>query len=159
MRALPPHPGRIIVDDARLTAIVDALKASDPVINLHCNTTFTSAVELLNTSPLPWPGIHGDGGILGAARDIELRIQTLALSARILAVFEELDGTDALPACIDRVIPHGVNSTSFATRGIAEMLNAGTFPTWNPGHQLDVAELTQGIGFGYDQLWLYMSDE
>lgn len=41
----------------------------------------------------------------------------------------------------------------YAERAIAEMLNAAEYENWNPGHFLDVAEITMGMAIGYD--WLY----
>ena len=40
----------------------------------------------------------------------------------------------------------------YARRAEAEMLAAAAFPDWNPGHFLDVAEMTLAMAIGYD--WL-----
>lgn len=131
MQALPPHPGRIMLNQDRLDTIHSLLQTGDPVASIHCNATFHGAVQLLSESVLPWPGIHGDGGMLGAARNIEARLQQLSLSARILQSFES--GNGPYPDCIQ---PYTIeaNSTSFARRAVAEAMNAGSYPTWNPGH-------------------------
>ena len=41
----------------------------------------------------------------------------------------------------------------YADRAIEEMLNTAEYEDWNPGHFLDVAEITMGMAIGYD--WLY----
>jgi len=41
----------------------------------------------------------------------------------------------------------------YAERAKLEMLNLASFQDWNPGHFLDVSELTMGMAIGYD--WLY----
>ena len=41
----------------------------------------------------------------------------------------------------------------FANRAIEEMINVCAFPDWHPDHYLDVAQMTYGVGLGYD--WLY----
>ena len=41
----------------------------------------------------------------------------------------------------------------FAKRAEAEMLQAASFPDWNPQHFLDVGEMTMALAIGYD--WLY----
>ena len=41
----------------------------------------------------------------------------------------------------------------YADRAIEEMMNAASYSDWNPGHFLDVAEITMGMSIGYD--WLY----
>ena len=42
---------------------------------------------------------------------------------------------------------------AFADRAIATMTTAAAFKDWNPSHFLDTAEMTNGMGLGYD--WLY----
>ena len=41
----------------------------------------------------------------------------------------------------------------YAERAIEEMMGVAAFEDWNPGHFLDVAEITMGMAIGYD--WLY----
>jgi len=41
----------------------------------------------------------------------------------------------------------------FASRAIAEMLAAASFPDWDPRHPLSTGEMTAAMGIGYD--WLY----
>lgn len=49
----------------------------------------------------------------------------------------------------DRLGSHGA-AASYRRRGIEEALNAASYPTWNPDHQLDVAEMTNAVGMLYD---------
>lgn len=42
---------------------------------------------------------------------------------------------------------------AFLERSRREMLAVSAFPNWNPGHYLDVAEMTTGLALGYD--WLF----
>lgn len=41
----------------------------------------------------------------------------------------------------------------YAARAKKEMLNVAAFADWNPSHFLDVAEMTNACGIGYD--WIY----
>ncbi|GEO03738.1 hypothetical protein AAE02nite_14020 [Adhaeribacter aerolatus] len=41
----------------------------------------------------------------------------------------------------------------YAKKVEAELLNVSTFPSWNPNHFLDVAEMTTAVAIGYD--WCY----
>ena len=41
----------------------------------------------------------------------------------------------------------------YARRAVDEMLAVSSFPDWNPGHFLDVGEMTMAVAIGYD--WLY----
>ena len=41
----------------------------------------------------------------------------------------------------------------YADRAIREMMTVADYDNWNPGHYLDVAEITMGMAIGYD--WLY----
>lgn len=47
----------------------------------------------------------------------------------------------------------------YARRAVEEMLNAADYSDWNPGHFLDVAEITMGLAIGYDWLHDYMDRE
>ncbi len=41
----------------------------------------------------------------------------------------------------------------YAERAVREMIEVAGYDNWNPGHYLDVAEITMGMAIGYD--WLY----
>jgi len=47
----------------------------------------------------------------------------------------------------------------FADRAVREMLTAAGFEDWNPSHFLDVAEMTNALGIGYDWLYDYLSPQ
>ncbi len=46
----------------------------------------------------------------------------------------------------------------FAQRAVEEMLNVCSFKDWNPSHYLDTAQMSFGVGLGYDWLYHYMTD-
>ncbi|MBQ2013364.1 MAG: hypothetical protein II206_11335, partial [Bacteroidaceae bacterium] len=46
----------------------------------------------------------------------------------------------------------------FADRAVAEMLNVCAFKDWNPSHYLDTAQMSFGVGLGYDWLYHYMTE-
>ncbi|MBM3878430.1 MAG: heparinase [Verrucomicrobia bacterium] len=48
---------------------------------------------------------------------------------------------------------HLTGNRAYADRAAREMLAAAAFTDWNPGHFLDVGEMTLALGMGYD--WLY----
>ncbi len=45
----------------------------------------------------------------------------------------------------------------FAERAKQEMMTVVAFPDWNPSHFLDVAEMSNAVGIGYDWLFDYLS--
>ncbi|MBR6825875.1 MAG: heparinase II/III family protein, partial [Oscillospiraceae bacterium] len=45
----------------------------------------------------------------------------------------------------------------FADRAVKEMLNVCAFKDWNPSHYLDTAQMSFGVGLGYDWLYHYMT--
>ena len=45
----------------------------------------------------------------------------------------------------------------FADRGVKELLNVCAFKDWNPSHYLDTAQMSFGVGLGYDWLYHYMT--
>ncbi|MBP3413033.1 MAG: heparinase II/III family protein, partial [Oscillospiraceae bacterium] len=45
----------------------------------------------------------------------------------------------------------------FAKRAVEEMLNVCSFKDWNPSHYLDTAQMSFGVGLGYDWLYHYMT--
>ncbi len=46
----------------------------------------------------------------------------------------------------------------FADRAVEEMLNVCSFKDWNPSHYLDTAQMSFGVGLGYDWLYHYMTE-
>ncbi|MBR4308231.1 MAG: hypothetical protein IKT58_01415 [Oscillospiraceae bacterium] len=45
----------------------------------------------------------------------------------------------------------------FAKRAVEEMINVCSFKDWNPSHYLDTAQMSFGVGLGYDWLYNYMT--
>ncbi len=45
----------------------------------------------------------------------------------------------------------------FAKRAVEEMLNVSSFKDWHPAHYLDTAQMSYGVGLGYDWLYHYMT--
>lgn len=48
--------------------------------------------------------------------------------------------------------------TKFLDKAEKEMLSVSGFSDWNPSHFLDVAEMTMGMGIGYDWLFIHLSE-
>lgn len=46
----------------------------------------------------------------------------------------------------------------FARRAVEEMINVCSFKDWNSAHYLDTAQMSYGVGIGYDWLFHYMTD-
>lgn len=83
------------------------------------------------------------------------------------SVHYESDGSDQLlksRACLAKVKTLSMayrltGALRYAERAREEMLAAAAFPTWNPDHFLDVAEMSTALAIGYDWLFEILSDE
>ncbi len=104
-----------------------------PVGAAMAGRVFYDADKMLGY-PVVAPRMTGDQ-MLSSCRNILYRINTLVMAYRLSG---------------DR---------RYADRAIAEMRNAAGFPTWNPKHYLDVAELTLAMSIGYDWLYDLLSDD
>ncbi|MBR2461123.1 MAG: heparinase II/III family protein [Clostridia bacterium] len=67
-------------------------------------------------------------------------------------------------AVLDRVSALGLayrltGEEKYAARCYAELENAANFKDWNPYHFLDVGEMCNAFGIGYDWLYGYMTEE
>lgn len=121
------HP-RLFITDQDLSVIHRKID-TDPFAKSEYDW-LRSRSEALLSVPVREQQLYGqDGQFLWQARDIEDRILTLSGMYRL------------------------TGDKRFADRAIKEMLNSAAFPTWNPAHFLDVAEMTAALGIGYD--WLY----
>jgi len=121
----PGHP-RLLLTDEGLTAALAAAK-SDPLrAALHARIIAT-AEEMLNVPPARH--IPASNESLDQARYAVHSIVTCALAYRI------------------------TGDNRFAMRAKSELLNVTNWPDWNPGHFLDVGELSFAVAIGYD--WLY----
>lgn len=124
---LPPHP-RLRLSQQRLGEL-RAVVASDPVAAGMYESIHAAGTRLLAAKPLAC-NISGPGGLLGVAGGAVNRIYTLAFLYR-----------------------YSQGNTTWSARAIEEMLAVATFPTWNPPHFLDTAEMSHAMAIGYD--WVY----
>lgn len=123
----PQHP-RIFLHSADLPRLKEAV-ASDPFAKMQYEQLRDAGNRLLTVAP----GSYRIGGeqdnLLDTSREMEGRIVTLAGLYLI------------------------TGDKQYAKRATEEILAAAAFPDWHPGHFLDTAEMTAGVGIGYD--WLY----
>src|SRR5579885_1160013 len=122
---LPPHPRLLLTDKA----IKDALEAA-------------------KTDPLR---AQLNQRIIAIARDLlqEPSIEHRLIGPRMLAQSRKAIKIVLTCAAAYRL----TGNRAFEHRAIQEMLTAASFPDWNPGHFLDVAEMGTALALGYD--WLY----
>ncbi|MBQ0102049.1 MAG: hypothetical protein KBT31_04560 [Firmicutes bacterium] len=84
-----------------------------------------------------------------------------------VSVYNIADGIRLLPvsrAVLSCVIHCGLvylltGDVKFAERAAEELDAAAAFPNWNPHHFLDVGEMANAFGIGYDWLYDYLSPE
>lgn len=74
---------------------------------------------------------------------------------RLLGVARSVLADVSMLAALYRI----TGETRYADRAQAEMLAAAAFTDWNPGHFLDVAELSLALAIGYDWLHEELSEE
>jgi hypothetical protein len=123
----PQHP-RLFIHDADLPAFRAAILA-DPFEKRQYEELLGVGKALLNVPPDAYEIKGPEHTLLTTARDVEGRVILLAGLYRISGY------------------------KPFAQRATQEMLAAANFPDWFPSHFLDTAEMTTGLGIGYD--WLY----
>lgn len=92
-----------------------------------------SAAKILTNAPLTYVK-DNRGTILDIARTVMDRIYKLALVYRISG------------------------DTNYAERAWLEIDAAGQYPDWDPGHFLDVGEMTHAFAIGYDWMYDYWDD-
>jgi len=96
----------------------------------------TADADLLcQSEPLPWSPSKATGQILMTSRAVLYRINTLAVAYLL------------------------TGDEKYARRGICEMTAVAAFPSWNPAHFLDVAEMTAAFAVGYDCFYPVLTDE
>lgn len=78
-----------------------------------------------------------DGTLLNVSRDVLNRIIILTY----------LCNTDT----------NKIAAKNYATRAWNELASAASFPDWNPGHFLDVSEMTYAFALGYDRLYSFLN--
>lgn len=121
----PSHP-RLIADDSTWAKIRDR-RLADPLLDAFLRRSEAEARAILTAVPVVR---RMDGKrLLHVARAALRRILLLSLNY------------------------HLTNDPRFARRATEEMLATAAFSDWNPGHFLDIAEMTAALAFGYD--WLF----
>ena len=89
----------------------------------------------------------------------------LTLLDEPLCVYELPDGKRLLNVCNEATwritwlaMAYQISGEDrFAKRAVEEMINVCAFKDWNPTHYLDTAQMSYGVGLGYDWLYHYMS--
>ncbi|MBR5569680.1 MAG: hypothetical protein IKW10_02170 [Oscillospiraceae bacterium] len=125
------HP-RILAnsdDFARVRSLIQ----TDSYMRVWYERIYNYCVSQLDADVSVYTGANGDS-ILDASRTASYRITWMAFLYQISG------------------------ERRFAERAVEEMLAVCGFPTWNPGHYLDVAQMAYGVGIGYDWLYHYMTD-
>lgn len=119
------HP-RILLTEEDKEQLVKNI-SSDPVWSRIQQNVLGACSQLLTTSPLER---NMDGKrMLGTSREALYRIFMLSYAFRT------------------------TGNNEYAERAKAELLAVSQYSDWNPGHFLDVAEMTMAVSIGYD--WLY----
>ena len=124
------HP-RILADQNDFDR-VRRLIQTDEYMKVWYARVYNYGVSALDTPASVYTGQNGDS-ILGVSRTASYRITWLAFLYQVSG------------------------ERRFADRAVAEMLAVCSFPTWNPDHYLDVAQMAYGVGIGYDWLYHYMT--
>ncbi len=119
------HPRLMVLDED--IARVRELSKTNPEVRKLLDANRDRAIKMLEEAPVEHKLIGPR--LLGQSRACLGRVSTLAGMYR-------LEG-----------------DVRFAQRAEKEMLVAAAFADWNPSHFLDVAEMTNALGIGYD--WLY----
>lgn len=147
---LRPHP-RIMTTGAQWDCMADKI-ANDAYLTVWNYTIFQNATELLNATPTNYTidGGFTGSGILDPARQVQLRVKTLAYAYYLSgkqSVYAERAWTELLTA--------SGNNTNVPWGGDGAAANE----IWNPNHFLDLAELTAAFAIGFDWLYDYWTAE
>jgi hypothetical protein len=126
-----PHP-RLFIHGDDLPRIRQAIQ-TDPLLKEWHDRLLASAARMLRDKPIEHVLIGPR--LLDKSRTALNRISTLAGLYLI-------DG-----------------DKRFAERAKLEMLTAAGFKDWNPSHFLDVAEMSNAMGIGYDWLYDYLTPD
>lgn len=113
----------------------DRIKNTDDIVyNAAKKSVFKMADKFLNEPPLEYripDGIR----LLGVSRGVLTRTMNLAMAYRLSG------------------------DKKYAERLYLELNNAASFKDWNPYHHLDVGEMCNAFGIGYDWIYDYMNEE
>lgn len=124
------HP-RIILKDEDFAAIRDG---NDAVYNA-CKESVISTAESFMDAPLLKYEIPDGIRLLQVSRDVLARTMHLGMAYRL------------------------TGDAKYAERLYRELANAAAFKDWNPYHHLDVGEMCNAFGIGYDWIYDYMNEE
>lgn len=118
-----PHP-RLLFTAADEKRVPDLIASEPLCAQLH--TALIKEADRLLTAPMEK---YITGQMIHLARRQINRCLTLGMAYRL------------------------TGEAKYALAGERELINICNFPSWNPSHYLDVAELTAAVSIGYD--WLY----
>lgn len=124
------HPRLIFTRDSqeRIEKLVDG----DTLLQESIETLMNLARQMTGQPSIMYQS--GSTDQLAKSRDCLAKVMTLSMAYRLSGELQ------------------------FAERAKTEMLAAARFPTWNPGHFLDVAEMSTALAIGYDWLFEVLSD-
>lgn len=114
-------------------ARIRKLAETDPYMRTLYTRIYNYSVEMLAEPVLAYE-IPDGKRLLGVCNDATNRITWLAMAYQISG------------------------EARFADRAVKEMLNVCAFKDWNPSHYLDTAQMSFGVGLGYDWLYHYMTE-
>jgi Heparinase II/III-like protein/Domain of unknown function (DUF4962) len=126
----PGHPRLMVLDD-QLPRIKELIK-SDPLAATTFKRLLSDGEKMLKAPPM---------------QHVLVGPRLLAQSRGALTTITTLAGLYRL-----------TGDVRFADRAKEEMLAVAAFPDWNPSHFLDVAEMTNACGIGYDWIYDRLSD-
>lgn len=120
-----PHP-RLFATDADFARLREDAKA-DPLVKPAADRVVADAEVYLSAKPVE--RAMSGYRLLGPARKTLTRLATLSMAYRL------------------------TGDARYVRRAEREIEAVAAFPDWNPGHFLDVAEMSVGVAVAYD--WLY----
>ena len=120
-----PHP-RLFATDADFARLREDAKA-DPLVKPAADRVVADAEVYLSAKPVE--RAMSGYRLLGPARKALTRLATLSMAYRL------------------------TGDTRYVRRAEREIEAVAAFSDWNPGHFLDVAEMSVGVAVAYD--WLY----
>ncbi len=124
------HPRIILKKDD-----FDRIRNSDDIVYVSAiEHTIKTADAFLDTEPLEY-NIPDGIRLLQVSRGVLTRTKNLGMAYRI------------------------TGDKKYAERLYRELANAATFKDWNPYHHLDVGEMCNAFGIGYDWIYDYMTEE
>ena len=128
-RSILSHP-RLLFTESEENEIIQRIPR-DPLLSDLVALLRKEADKLLDDPLITFPSkpVNVNNTMLNISRGHLFRIITLSMAYRIF------------------------KKPSYAEKAIDHILNACSYPTWNPAHFLDVAEMSTAVAIGYD--WLY----